>query len=129
MKNGIFIIGIVFAATLAYVVGNRLSSEAMAVIVGALCGISASIPVSVALFIAASKNWGRDTAPAARPESIEYAPRPYPPPPPFVIFSPPQFNPAQYPPTPYPFPASPLYLPPQAPTQGAPRDFKIIGEE
>lgn len=130
MKNGIFIIGIVFAATLAYVVGNRLSSEAMAVVVGALCGISASVPVSVALYIAASKNWGRDDAVQSRDEVREYTPHGYvAQQPPMIVLAPPQYNPAQYPPMPYPFPGSQLYLPPQAPTQGAPREFKIIGEE
>jgi hypothetical protein len=122
MKNGIFIIGIVFAATLAYVVGNRLSSEAMAVVVGALCGISASVPVSVALYIAASKNWGRETVVEARAEEMDRGPRSYPASPPFVVISPP----AQ---VPYPYPGSQMYLPPQAPAQGAPREFKIIGEE
>ena len=121
MRNGIFIIGIVFAATLAYVVGNRLSNEAMAVLVGALCGISASIPVSIALFIAASKNWGRIEL--SRPEPSE-PPRTYAPPRPFVMIAPAQSFQA-----PNPFGTNQFYLPPNAPIEGAPREFKIIGEE
>ncbi len=126
MRNGVFVIGIVFAATLAYVVGNRLSNEAVAVVVGAVCGISASLPVSIALFIAASRNWGRTVAPtSARDELREYTPRGYTSPqPPVVVISPPQ--PMQ---SPYPFPMNQLYLPPQAPIPGTPRDFKIIGDE
>ena len=120
MRNGIFIIGIVFAATLAYVVGNRLSNEAMAVVVGALCGISASIPVSIALFIAASRNWGRAEV-ASREETME-PPRTYAPQPPFVVIAPPQFNPAQFQP--------PQYFPTPMPNNMLEsRDFKIIGEE
>ncbi len=124
MRNGVFVIGIVFAATLAYVVGNRLSNEAMAVVVGAVCGISASLPVSIALFIAASRNWGRTVAPTSpRDEPNEPLPR-YAPPLPFVVVAPPQFNPSQYQQT------SPYYFP--TPLQNdmiESRDFKIIGEE
>ena len=122
MKNGIFIIGIVFAATLAYIVGNRLSNEAMAVVVGALCGISASIPVSIALYIAASKNWGR--AEKLGEEPNDYASRAYVPQPPFVLFAPP-LNPPQYPQTP------PYYFPTPLRNDNAieSREFKIIGKE
>ena len=124
MKNGIFIIGVVFAATLAYVVGNRLSAEAMAVIVGALCGISASIPVSIALFIAVQKNWGREPV-SSQDEVREYTPRGYvTQPPPMIVLASPQAFPGSNL-----FPGNQLYLPPNAPTQGAPREFKIIGEE
>jgi len=126
MRNGVFVIGIVFAATLAYVVGNRLSNEAMAVVVGALCGISASVPVSIALFIAASKNWGRADAGLSREEEVrEYTPRGYTTPqPPMIVIAPPQqFQ------QPNPFASSQFYLPPNAPIEGAPREFKIIGDE
>lgn len=125
MKNGVFVIGIVFAATLAYVVGNRLSNEAMAVVVGALCGISASIPVLIALFIAASRNWGRTDAGLSRDDVREYTPRGYTTPqPPMIVLAPPQhFQ------QPNPFATSQFYLPPNAPIEGAPREFKIIGEE
>ena len=125
MRNGIFIIGIVFAATLAYVVGNRLSNEAMAVVVGALCGISASVPISIALFIAASRNWGRADVSAREELSEPTAPRGYSAPqPPMIIFAPPQqFQ------SPNPFASNQFYLPPNAPIEGAPREFKIIGDE
>ena len=120
MRNGVFIIGIVFAATLAYVVGNRLSNEAMAVVVGALCGISASVPISIALFIAASRNWGR--ADVSAREELREPTRTYAPQPPFLVIAPPQFNPAQY--------QQPQYFPtPMANNTIESRDFKIIGEE
>ena len=123
MRNGIILAGIAFAVALAVIVGNRLSNEAMAVVVGAVCGISASIPVSIALVIAASKNWGRDEAP---PREIGYdygAHRYAPQPPQILVVSPPPAQP------PYGFPQNQYYLPPGAPDMGAPRDFKIIGDE
>jgi hypothetical protein len=126
MRNGIVIIGICFAVTLALVVGNRLSNEAMAVVVGALCGISASIPVSVGLVIAASRNWGRDEhrdEPSTRPHLDPYPYRQ--PQPPVIVISPPAQNIS-----PYQYPGSPYYIPPStddAAYNG--REFKIIGDE
>jgi hypothetical protein len=43
-----------FAVTLALVIGNRLSDEAMAVLAGAVCGVGAAIPTSL-LVIAVSR--------------------------------------------------------------------------
>ena len=37
----------VFTATLAVVVGNRLSDEALAVLAGTVCGVGAAIPTSL----------------------------------------------------------------------------------
>jgi len=36
-----------FAVTLAVIVGNRLSDEALAVLAGAVCGVGAAIPTSL----------------------------------------------------------------------------------
>ncbi len=41
-----------FAATLAYVVGVRLSESAMAVVIGVVFGVAASIPMSLILVFA-----------------------------------------------------------------------------
>ena len=46
------IAAIIFAATLAYVVGVRLSESAMAVVIGVLFGVAASIPMSLILVFA-----------------------------------------------------------------------------
>ncbi|MDE3091258.1 MAG: hypothetical protein KGJ80_17960 [Chloroflexota bacterium] len=124
MRNGLVLAGIAFAVALAVLVGNRLSNEAMAVVVGAVCGIGASVPVSLALVIAASRNWGREEAP--RETGADYAARHYAPPPPqILVVSPPQANV-----TGYPFASAPYYLPPtiDAAPYGA-REFKIIGDE
>ena len=133
MRNGIILAAIAFAVALAVIVGNRLSNEAMAVVVGAVCGISASIPVSIGLVIAASHNWGRSEGPReigydqgrlGDYESHRYAPQP-----PVVIITPPQ------PPAPYGFAPNhrgdlgQYYLPPNVPLQEPPREFKIVGGE
>lgn len=123
MKNGIILAGIAFAVALAVLVGNRLSDEAMAVVVGAVCGISASVPVSVALVIAASRNWGRDAGEGPREVGYDYGAHRYAPQPPqILVVSPPAQAPYTYPPNQY-------YLPPGAPDVGSPRNFKIIGDE
>ncbi len=127
MRNGIILAGIAFAVTLAVIVGNKLSSEALAVAVGALCGIAASIPVSVGLVIAASRNWGHTEE---RPREIEREypqrqPQHYPQQPQVIVVAPPQI---QQPP--YGYPNQPYYFPP--PANGNPydsREFKVVGDE
>jgi hypothetical protein len=49
MKKFLFIGGIAFSVTLAVVIGTRLSPDAMAVVVGIVCGVLASIPTSAIL--------------------------------------------------------------------------------
>jgi hypothetical protein len=41
------VLGLVFAVTLAIVVGQRLSAEGMAVVIGVIAGVVASIPTSL----------------------------------------------------------------------------------
>ncbi|MBI5305073.1 MAG: hypothetical protein HY868_23275 [Chloroflexi bacterium] len=125
MRNGILLGSLAFAITLAILVGNRLSNEAMAVVVGALCGISASIPVSLALFIAVSRNWGRNDI-----ERDALIPRTHAPSypsaqPQVIVVAPPQMTNQSYG-----FYPSPYYLPaPGADAASNAREFKIIGEE
>jgi len=132
VRNGIILAGIAFAVALAYLVGSRLSNEAMAVVVGAVCGISASIPVSIGLIIATGNNWGRSEPP--REIGYDYSSHRYgevrhsQPQQPIFIVSPPQ-SPMQMPYAPYGIPQSQYVLPSNAPAIGAPREFKIIGEE
>ena len=124
MRNGIILAGIVFAVALAVIVGNRLSDEAMAVVVGAVCGISASVPVSVALVIAASRNWGRDQGTGPREVEYDYGTHRYAPQQPqILVVSPPPQAPYGYPPSQY-YPA-----PQMEDAASSPRQFKIIGDE
>jgi len=61
--------GVVFFVTLAIIVGQRLSAEAMAVVVGVMAGVAASIPTSLIVV------WMATRAVGARPEAL---PRPAP---------------------------------------------------
>ena len=47
--------GVAFAVTLAVVVGQRLSSEAMAVVVGVIAGVAASVPTSLIVMWVATR--------------------------------------------------------------------------
>jgi energy-coupling factor transporter transmembrane protein EcfT len=49
MRRGLFIISLVFAVTLAIVFGLRVSPDALAVIVGVILGVIATVPTT-ALF-------------------------------------------------------------------------------
>lgn len=44
-------LGLIFAITLAVVVGKQMSSEAMAVVIGVVCGVAAGIPTSLLLLV------------------------------------------------------------------------------
>jgi hypothetical protein len=46
MKRFLIIIGSLFSVTMALVIGLRMSPDAMAVIIGIICGVLASIPTS-----------------------------------------------------------------------------------
>ncbi len=117
------LVAMAFAVTLTIVIANRLSNEAIAVIVGAVCGISATIPISLGFAIAAARNWGQREPPAPyEPYPQSRAPQP-----PVIVIAPPQSQASPY--GPYAAGQAPLYLSPNAPPPGAPRDFKIVGDE
>ncbi|MFQ5855739.1 MAG: hypothetical protein ACE5LU_08880 [Anaerolineae bacterium] len=65
-----------FAIALGVVVGNRLSSEAMAVVVGVVCGVLASIPMSVMILILTRRLSGpsRSRASTPVPQGMAYPP-------------------------------------------------------
>ena len=69
--------GITFAVTLALVIGNRLSDEALAVLAGAVCGVGAAIPTSL-LIVTITQRTPRQ-APAHQPNTY----------PPVVVIAPP----------------------------------------
>ncbi len=48
-------LGIVFVIALAVVVGKQMSAEAMAVVVGVVCGVAAGIPTAVLLLVTLSR--------------------------------------------------------------------------
>lgn len=51
IKHVLFLVGMVLAVALAIVVGKTLSAEAMAVVVGVVCGVAAAIPTSILLLV------------------------------------------------------------------------------
>ncbi len=126
-KTGLFIALIIGLVALVYTITSRLSAEALNVIVGALCGIAASVPVSLGLLIALTRRRDEpveeEQAASGYPERIDpYPPRPPQSPyPPVIVVAPPQGQ------LPSPYGG---YLPPgnmHEPT--VTRDFRIIGED
>ncbi len=88
---------VAFAVTLALVVGNRLSEEALGVLAGAVCGVGAAIPTS--LIVVAVSKWQGESRPSGRPRAqqreVEYeGRRAYPP---VVVVSPGHAGHAQQP--------------------------------
>jgi hypothetical protein len=108
-KHAFAIFAITFVIALAAIVAFRLSEQAMAVVVGVICGAMASIPMSILVLVALQR--------FSRKQERER----YPAQPPVVIVNPgsPQ-NPRGFSDGPY-FP-----LPSQ---EVRPRDFKVIGHE
>lgn len=128
MRGLINLLLAVFVVTLAVVIGNRMSTEAMAVVIGVVCGVAASIPMSVILLMVAGR-LGRGTS-AAREQAM--AGLAYPP---MVVVGPGalphragQFH------GPYMMPGAMPSPPLMAPNEFAaypmpPRRFEIVGEE
>ena len=94
-----------FGITLAIVIGQRLSSEAMAVLLGVVVGVAASMPALLAAMWFFTRK--KETPPSAPPE-------------PQIIFVTSPASPAQLP------------APPNAATLPAPlpaREFVVIGDD
>ncbi len=72
-----------FAVTLAVIIGNRLSDEALAVLAGAGCGVGAAIPTSL-LVVAVTRRHDQARAP-----TTTIAPQSQGPYPPVVVIAPP----------------------------------------
>jgi hypothetical protein len=133
-------LGLAFVVTLAIVVGQRLSSEAMAVVIGVIAGVAASIPTSlIVVWVTARAHLtGGNSAPLrSTPEPASHAPpapRPAEPREPrIVVMAPPVYeNPNAYSSGPhalngYAQPASyaPAVYPPQV--MLPPRRFTVVG--
>ena len=122
-KTILLIVLLAFAVSLAVVVGQRLSSEAMAVIIGVLAGVAASIPTSlIVVWVALRVRGGQAEVVVERP-----APEPK-----IVVMAPPAAAPAgAYAPqigAGY-FPLTDARLAPQMPLTRQPfgRQFTVIG--
>ncbi len=108
MKKWVAFLVVVFAVGLAVVVGDRLSVDAMAVVVGVVCGVGASIPTSLLIALVMGRRGRREEQ-----QRMGY--------PPVVIVNPgAQGRYGQQGP----------YLPPPGPGwENAPRQFRVVGEE
>jgi len=109
------VLGLVFGITLAVVVGNRMSAEAMAVVVGVVCGVAAGIPTSVLLVLAMGRREQRGHG------AEEQAPR-YGASPPVVVIqggAPQALPPGQ----------EVGYWPAAQPMAHAQRDFHVVGDD
>jgi hypothetical protein len=52
LKQMVFVLAAVFGLTLAVIIGKKMSTEAMAVVIGVVCGVAAAIPASALLLVA-----------------------------------------------------------------------------
>ena len=116
MKKTIAIGVIIVAAIMTGVIGFRLSTDALSIIVGAVLGMMAILPTIIIVAFLLKKN---QEAMASPPQSVQQ--------PPVVVVSggmmPPQyFQPQQQPAQP-----APGLLPPSS--QSAPRKFHLMGYE
>ena len=59
---------IAFMSTLGVVAGNRMSDEALAVVIGVVCGVLAAIPVSVLILILMGRLGGQKRDDGRQPE-------------------------------------------------------------
>jgi hypothetical protein len=118
MKRTLAIIGAAFAVALAVVIGNRMSADAMAVVVGVVCGVLASIPTSLLLIWALGRRgYGANAEGQARNNTGTHYP-------PVIVVNPgsgygtPGYGPSPVPP-----------LDRSLPAPGSPRTFKVVGDE
>jgi hypothetical protein len=113
MKTLFAVVVVAFAVALAVVVGSRLPEDTMAVIVGVVCGVLASIPTSLLILAATNR---RDSRPEASMPGVQAYP------PVVVVNAPPGTgNGGQM------WPSSAAPWPSMPPT--GPRQFRVIGQE
>ena len=71
-RHVVLVFGSIFAAALAVVVGRHMSAEAMAVVVGIVCGVAASIPTTLLLLVALNRQ-NPDGATGRQPQTGQRA--------------------------------------------------------
>ena len=118
MRQTMILALIAFMVTLAVVVGHRLSSEAMAVVVGIVLGVLASIPTSLALLVIIRRQTASQPRRQRQPKQ-QNSQLPYPP---VIVINPGAGAQDRQ--------MSPFLDPPGSQPAGyLPRDFRIVGEE
>ena len=56
LKQALMVLGAVFVGVLAIVIAKQMSAEAMAVVVGVICGVAAAIPTSILLLVVLTRS-------------------------------------------------------------------------
>jgi hypothetical protein len=56
LRQAMVVLGVVFAGVLGVVVAKQMSAEAMAVVVGVICGVAAAIPTSLLLLVVLTRS-------------------------------------------------------------------------
>jgi len=108
MKKVATVALIAFAVTLAVIIGQRMSTDAMAVVIGVACGVLASIPTSLLILAVSGRQGGRGEREVRQQRDY----------PPVVIVNPGNNQPRYLQP---PFQAPPI--------QEQERQFRVIGDE
>jgi hypothetical protein len=87
LKTFLGFVALTFAVTLAVIIGNRLSDQALAVLAGAVCGVGAAIPTSLLIVaIARRRDKPPDQPPLYQQQADWNSPRAYPP---VIVVAPP----------------------------------------
>lgn len=95
MKRGLLLIGVAFAVTLAIVFGARVSADALAVIIGMILGVVASIPTTLVVVFLLTRQ--RQAADRGLPQTSQQPPVVIVNAPDRATLSPPPALPAPYP--------------------------------
>lgn len=61
LKTFVAVVACAFAITLALVVGNRLTAEALGVLAGAVCGVGAAIPTTLIVVAVTRRHGGNES--------------------------------------------------------------------
>ena len=109
---------VAFAVTLAVIVGQRLSSEAMAVVVGVIAGVGASIPTSLIVVWVASRSMAPRGTGVTHTRTHEA---------PAVVFIQPPPPPASHPAPPGYYASTGGYPIPYSTPAPQPRQFNVLG--
>lgn len=110
LKVFLGVVVVAFAVTLAAIIGQRLSDQAVSILAGAVCGVSASIPTSLLIVWVSRRQQQQETSQSNRQMQGVY--------PPVVVVQPPaQMSGGR--------PQQQAYLPPNL--QPTAREFTVVG--